>query len=603
MPRKLNPKPHFARYFALKKFAAILAITIITLANTTNHTRAQQVQDLINQQDWITRQQQNEIEEQKRYKEQDAIEKERARKQKEGRVKKQQPEVSATIPVCFAIKEIKLNNAESISKRQQKKLTSPFLAKCFEAKILSEIITKIQSYYNEKGYVAARVSVPKQNIQSGVIELNVLEGKIDEIIVGNNSFGDKMQEFTAFGINEGNVLQIEDINQGVYQINRLPSNSAKIKIEPSDNEGEAKVYVVNEKKFPVRTTIGYDNLGNEFTGIKRTNFSGSLDNLLFLNDNINLNYSTNLNDDSQKKDIKSLSSSISIPLGYNTISYDFSRSEFLGQSEGIVASIRLSGYSQRNNITFGRVLLNKGNLRISNNLSLTSKSSASYLNKQKIEVSERRLAIGTIGFLVSNYFKNGANIYLKPSYSRGLKILNAKQDESDSISGIPKAQFEIFKLYGSLSKQVVIPKLEFPVLLSTEIDSQHSKDTLFGSEQFSVGGYYSVQGFRENYITGDSGYYARNKANFNIGSLFKGSDKNLVYLDKFSLEPFYDYGHVRNKYNGSSGRLSGTGVKTIFNSRYFNASLTYSWAVNHSKLITSPKTENKLVYFEISAGY
>ena len=136
------------------------------------------------------------------------------------------------------------------------------------------------------------------------------------------------------------------------------------------------------------------------------------------------------------------------------------------------------------------------------------------------------------------------NLYLKPSYSRGLKLLNAKQDDQGLAADIPRAQFQLIKLYASLSKRFIIPKLEAPILLSTEMDSQISKNTLFGSEQLSVGGYYSVRGFRENYLTGDSGYYFRNKANFNIGSLIlplinKENPGYLANLNKFKLEPFY----------------------------------------------------------------
>jgi len=39
-----------------------------------------------------------------------------------------------------------------------------------------------------------------------------------------------------------------------------------------------------------------------------------------------------------------------------------------------------------------------------------------------------------------------------------------------------------------------------------------------------------------------------------------------------------DYGYVKNKYIDADGRLAGAGLKTIFNSKYFTASLTYSWA-------------------------
>lgn len=575
-----------------------------------------QEQNTINQQDWIARQQQNKFDEERRLKEQETIRKERVRKNKEMEEESKQAPILGKPATCFPIKTIALNGAKLLSEKQLKKLTDPFIGKCVEGKTLTDLVTLIQSYYNEQGYVMARVSIPEQNIQSGNLELKVLEGKIDEVIIGDNNFTDKMQGFTAFGDLEGEILNLEDINQGIYQMNRLPSNNVTMKIEPAANEGEADIYIINQKKFPenfpLRATVGYDNLGNDFSGVRRTNFSGVIDNLFFLNDSINLNYTTNLDDDNKVKDNKSFTSGISIPLGYNTVSYDYSRSEFLGTNSRVNGSIRLTGFSQRNNITLDRVFYSKGNLRISGNAGLTTKSSASYLNGEKIDTSERKLTVGNIGFVFSDYFKNGVNLYLKPSYSKGLKILNAKQDDLNISGDTPKAQFDYFKFYASLSKRFIIPKTTIPFMISSELDSQYAKQTLFGTEQFSVGGYYSVRGFRENYITGDSGYYLRNKANFNIGSIaafmiqnnegFFG--KNLSHLNKFSIEPFYDYGYVKNKYvnNGADGRLAGAGVKTIFNSKYFNASLTYSLATNHSRLITETPRENKLVYFEVSAN-
>jgi len=69
-----------------------------------------------------------------------------------------------------------------------------------------------------------------------------------------------------------------------------------------------------------------------------------------------------------------------------------------------------------------------------------------------------------------------------------------------------------------------------------------------------------------------------------------------------AIEPFYDYGHVKNKYvnNSSSGRLSGAGIKTIFNTKHFSASLTTSWAINHSQMVSYKIKENKMIYFELT---
>ncbi len=581
--------------------------------------RADVNQNAVNQQDWIIRQQQNFIEEKKRDAEFDTIKKERERNQKEQQQSKTQAVTGKMSGACVKIQEIRLLNAKSLSFYRQKKLVAPFIDKCMEAETLAAIIKQVNEYYHSQGFVTTQVKVPKQNLQSGVFELEIIEGKIEKITLGKDHFIEKMQKFTAFGAPSGEVLNINDINQGIYQINRLQSNSALMKIEPGSAVGDSKIVVDNNKNFPAKFTIGKDNLGSKFTGEQRTNFSSSFDNLLFLNDNINLSYTTNYHDDNSIKDLKSFSSGISIPFKYNTFSYDFYRSEFKGQNAGVVAPTTLTGYSQSSKFTLDHVFLNNAKLRLSASSSLTAKQSASYLESVKINTSERKLSILNLSVAASAYFNDSTSLYLKPSYSQGLKILNAKQDTANESGTTPKAQFEYFKLYANFSKRFTIPQTQIPVTFASEIDSQYAKQTLYGSEQFSVGGYYSVRGFRENYITGDSGYYVRNKINVNLSSLLSpftqnvGKNppansgfftKNLAQLSKISFEPFYDYGYTKYKYvdGGADGRLAGAGLKTIFNSKYFTSSLTYSWATNKSRLVSSTIKENKMLYFEISTS-
>ena len=318
-------------FYTQSKTLAGFIFLIFFLASI--NTKAADNQDAINQQDWITRQQQNILEDKKREREFDTISKEHERKKKEEEeeVKKSQPMVSGKMTGCVVIKEIHLLDAKSLSNYRQKKIAAPFIGKCMEAETLAAIIKTVNDYYQSKGYATTQVKVPKQNLQSGIFELQIIEGKLEKISFGKDRFIEKMQEFTAFGAAEGDVLNLNDINQGMYQINRLQSNAAVMKIEPGIESGESIVKIDNNKKFPAKFTIGKDNLGNKFTGVQRTNFSSSFDNLLFLNDNLNLNYTTNLHDSNNIKDIKSFSSSLSIPFKYNTLSYDFSRSEFRGR--------------------------------------------------------------------------------------------------------------------------------------------------------------------------------------------------------------------------------------------------------------------------------
>ena len=581
---------------------------------------AQSTQEAINQQDWIMRQQQNILEDKKRNLEFDAIKKEREINKKIKREQiKNQPMISGEMSKCILIKEVRLVDAKALSSFRQKKIVKPFIGKCFEAEILANIIKSVNDYYHNAGYITTQIKVPKQNLQSGIFELQIIEGKIGEIIFGKNRTIEKMQKFMAFGDAKGEVLNINDINQGIYQINRLQSNQAVMKIAPGDRVGESLITIDNNKKFPAKFTISTDNLGNNFSGIQRTNFSSSFDNVLFLNDNFNLNYSTNLHDNNKIKDMKSFAGSVAIPFKRNSFSYDFSYSEFKGQNQGKVGALVSTGFSQSSRIALDRVVINDAKLRIAGNISITNKASASYINKDKNSVSERKLSIANLGVTVSSYLNDSTSLYLNPSYAKGLRLMNVKKDRADSLNTVPRAQFDALKFYANFSKKITFAQINSPLIFTSEMNAQYARQTLYGSEQFSVGGYYSVRGFRESYINGDSGYYFRNKIAFNLGSFIapfnknhdekneKNGDffyKNLAHLHKFSLEPFYDYGFVKNKYvdNGASGRLAGAGLKTIFNSKYFNTSLTYSFATNHSRLITTNVKENKMIYFEIATG-
>ena len=115
------------------KLVALASCFVVALIFSNASQAQTNNQEIINQQDWITRNQQNQIEEQRRIKEQETIRKERARKKKEAEEgKEQQIPISGKTAECFPIKTIALADAKSISKRQQKKLTSPFIGKCIE---------------------------------------------------------------------------------------------------------------------------------------------------------------------------------------------------------------------------------------------------------------------------------------------------------------------------------------------------------------------------------------------------------------------------------------------------------------------------------------
>lgn len=175
----------------------------------------------------------------------------------------------------------------------------------------------------------------------------------------------------------------------------------------------------------------------------------------------------------------------------------------------------------------------------------------------------------------------------------------------------PRSEFELYKIYLNYSYDFFFKKIDLPVNYNLVFDSQFSKDKLYSNEHIFAGGPFSVRGFEEGSISGDSGYFMQNNFTINLKKLFNlfSNKTNIKFIDnnlyKFSLAPFYDYGFVKNKatYGINSGRVSSFGASLSYDSKYFSANLTYGAVDNKSALLFEDKKENHAIYFNISTDF
>jgi hemolysin activation/secretion protein len=599
---EFNIKKHFLFFLTISK-PFILTITIYCLLLFKSQTgQADEMQNITSQQDLIIRNQQNFNEFESRQKEQKNIQDDFDQKRSQSSDIDLESSENENIGKnkCKIIQQLIISNAENLSTQTKDRITAEIVGQCFSNKKISKIIERITNIYDQKGYVTAEFEMLQDRLNKGIIEIKVTEKTIEKIILNYsksppNSLSYKLQKLSAFGFIEGKKLNGNDLAQGLYQINRLQSNNANYQIINSVNRDSNIVIVNNQKKFPVHFSASHDNLGNKSTGIYRSSFHSSFDNILALNENINLSYSTNLNDNQAYRDIKTYAASLYFPLAYYSLSLDGSKSDFFGLDS---LNRNFSGYSSRYNVTLNKLLIENLDYRFSAKIGITQKETASYLQQIKVNNSQRRLTILNANILATYFIDQNTTIYFKPSIAQGLGILGAYRDYNYKN---PQLNFTILRFYSSLQRNFYAFNFNKPILLVSEIDSQISNKTLFGSEQISIGGYTTVRGFRERNIAGEKGFYWRNKLQFNLGSIMqKTALAPNHHLSRTKIEPFIDFGHIRQQSTNKSTSIAGTGFKTIYSNNYFSASLTMSWALQQSRLISNAPKENKMIYFEIS---
>lgn len=200
---------------------------------------------------------------------------------------------------CVNIRKILFTGNSKVSDWSIKRITKQYKDTCMSLPQINQMLNKITDLYIEKGYITSRayMTMPQKRLKRGILEIKIVEGKLSK--VEGLGLG---QVITAFPFMIGSVLNLRDIEQGIDQLNRLPSNSATMDIKPDDKNEYSKLEVKNEPKGTTRLTFFTDNAGSESTGETRFGMRAAQDNLLGLNEQINMSYANSPSKDYDHRD-------------------------------------------------------------------------------------------------------------------------------------------------------------------------------------------------------------------------------------------------------------------------------------------------------------
>lgn len=132
---------------------------------------------------------------------------------------------------------------------------------------LHAVVTRITTYYRQRGYLLARAYLPAQDIRDGEVTIAVLEGRFASIKVDNTSnvSAAMISEHVAH-IDTAGPVQGEDLERSLLLLNDLPGVEVRSTLRPGASVG------TSDLNLHVRGTRGFDgsvdadNYGNRYTG-------------------------------------------------------------------------------------------------------------------------------------------------------------------------------------------------------------------------------------------------------------------------------------------------------------------------------------------------
>jgi len=456
---------------------------------------------------------------------------------------------STSETTCRNITKITIDGASKLSSSLQKRLESEFTDRCLSVSDLEKILSEITAYYIDKGYITTRAYLPAQGLNSGELKILVIEGVINKIDLDDKD-GHDASIFNVFPSSEGDVLNLRDLEQGIDQINRLTSNNALLDIRPGAQPGQSDVIVHNRRGFPYHFNVSVDNQGSESTGKRQGGVSATADNVLGFYESFNISHRRSIPNDHGEKYSTSNNFNFNFPLGYTNVSVGLSRSEYESAIMTTAGNkLITSGKNKNDNIRVDHVFYRDRATRGAFAFTLTTKGADNFLNDEYLGVSSRELTILELGGSVNTQWLGGI-LSANAAYINGLDKFGALSDPGGLPNSAPKAQFTKYSL--GLNYQRPFSVFDQSFSFSSQLTGQKAQDALFGSEQISIGGIYSVRGFVDNSLSGDSGYYLRNEL----------SHRRPIYIASEVLSTRfyigYDTGSVSNsRTDNPDGHLSG----------------------------------------------
>lgn len=486
---------------------------------------------------------------------------------------------------CLLIKNIHLVGDEylhGLLHPKERGYISPYLNRCVNSSELNELIIKLNTTLFDKGYVTARIEIEKYDKKQHALTIKIQEGRIEKITTTS------LNRYTAFPWLIGKQLKTQDLQQGLEQLNRLPSRTSVITLWPAEEIG-GTIVKVDTKKIgkPYRLYLAFDNAGSKQTGQNVVKSSLVFDDLLSLNDQLSLSGSkSGLGRDRSA----AVTWKEEIPFGYYTLSYSGSYSNSQYDIDPKNKSSEFTTNSLKNKIHLSRNVYQG----LNNHFSLGT-SFWRYLPHQESaggSLSDRNLSVIEV-VAYHDYYHPVFRVVTELNYSQGVKLFGAWQDSSDSGIGAMHAQFKRYKLTSDY-----LWKIAQRLSLNGNLQLQYAEQGLPGVMKLPVldeiGG---IRGIKANGLTLDDGVILRHDLVFSSSLTRTVQNKTIREL---SISPFVhgDLGWARDK--GHENKLRpfiaiGGGLKINF--------WGFNGQVALSKLIKRPaevKGDGWVVLFELN---
>lgn len=552
------------------------------------------------------------------------------------------PRVEGT---CFAVDTIRLEGfGKLIEAETVRAAAEPLAARCQNNDTVGKLLKAVNSLFADRGFATTQAWLPEQDIAaSKSLLVTIVPGRVDRVIykedrtpytwfvprmahlsralVGSGTLGevvanadawiegldDELEHITllpasariaaAKTIREGDILEVDRIQNTLNGLNRVSSNKAKAELVPGRKPATSDVQITNQVNDTFRLYGGYDTQSIEGVDKLRFGITAEKDNLIGINDTWGLTLKSGVDTDE-------LSGNVAVPIGNVTLRLNGDWSENMIDL-GPLSELFMTTWAV--NAGADWIVHSSKTERLVADFSIGHREQNRYING--FALTDQRVSPLQAGLSYSHFFEQGS-ITARLGASRGLSIFNAAEDPDDIDRAIPHNQFT--KLDASLSGSYVFPGV---ASVSSSVSSQWSPSALYSDDQMTIGSRSTVRGFSNGSLKADIGAVWRNELAFALpvdwllgpstgtkGSVVTPSQPSewpRMVLSRLNPYVFVDAGLGRDIANGFNGYRVSSGLGLRYGGPRLSFDVGYAWRLDEDGRSQRARDETGELYMSL----
>ena len=316
------------------------------------------------------------------------------------------PPTSTDLPadesVRFHISHITIENQVERF-RFLERIARPYKNKELSLSDINKLIHAMNQSLMARGFSTSRIVVPEQNLSSGALRLVLQIGYIGTVRFAEGS--DALYWKNLFPFHEGDILNVRDIEQGIEQAKRLPSQDISVQLLPSDQPQRTDVVLTVKRGKNFYGTISVDDSGLEDTGKLQWYTSVGGDQIFQRNDILRVGMNLDGAQDGYAKGTRGHNISYTIPYGAHTFTLSYQRSKYHQTVESRPYDFISAGDTNISTFSWDVVLHRSSSTKTSMDIRLKKRNSHSFINDVELPIQAMHQTSMEIGFAERLYLQ------------------------------------------------------------------------------------------------------------------------------------------------------------------------------------------------------